>query len=110
MHPAILGIALGTQLFVQASDHIPKFHMESFCKGVSEDTLVGTKSDQTYNECLSDEKSAQQKLGPIWSSYSASIRAQCTGDTVALGMNSYLDVLACLQMTDDTGRNPKSKP
>jgi hypothetical protein len=110
MHPAILGIALGTQLAVQVSDHTPTFQVERICRATSEDTLVGTKSDQTYNECLSDEKLAQQKLGPIWSSYSASIRAQCTGDTIALGMNSYLDVLACLQMKDDTGPNPKPKP
>jgi hypothetical protein len=110
MHPAILGIALGTQLAVQVSDHVPNFHMQSFCKAVSEDTLVGTRSEQTYTDCLSDEKLAQQKLGPIWSSYSAAIRAQCTGDTIALGMNSYLDVLACLQMKDDTGPNPGSSP
>jgi hypothetical protein len=101
MHPAILGIALGSQLFVQVSDHIPNFHMESFCKAVSEDTLVGTRSDQTYNDCLSDEKSAKQQLGTIWSSYSASIRAQCSSDTVALEMNSYLDLLNCLQMKND---------
>jgi hypothetical protein len=99
MHPAILGIALGTQLVVQASDHIPNFNLEKACKVLSE------KADQGYNDCLKDEKSARQQLVTIWSSYSASIRARCTSDTVTLGMNSALDLLTCLQMKDDAVPN-----
>jgi hypothetical protein len=106
MHPAIL--ALGTHLVLQASDHIPSFHIERTCKALS-NKPVGKRSDQQAdNECVSAEKLAQQQLGPIWSSYSATIRARCTGDTIALGMNSYLDLLVCLQMTDAAVPNPGS--
>jgi len=69
MHPAIIGIALGTQLVVQVSGDIPNFNLEKACKVLSE------KADQSYNDCLNDEKSARQQLGSIWSSYPASIRA-----------------------------------
>ena len=100
MHPAILGIALGTQLVVQASDRVPNFNLEKACKVLSE------KVDQGYKDCLNDEKSARQQLGAIWSSYPASIRAQCTSDTVTLGMNSALDLLTCLQMKRATGAKP----
>lgn len=92
MHPAIFAIALGTQLVVPASDRLPNFNLERACKALSE--------SGGYDECLNDEKSAQKQLGPIWSTYSASIRAQCTSDTVTLGMNSALDLLTCLQMKD----------
>jgi hypothetical protein len=102
MHPAILGIALGTQLVVQISDHIPNFNLEKACKVLSE------KADQSYNDCLNGEKSARQQLVSIWSSYSASIRAQCASDTVTLGMNSALDLLTCLQMKDNAGPNSSS--
>jgi hypothetical protein len=101
MHPAILGIALGTQLVVQVSGDIPNFNLEKACKVLSE------KTDQSYNDCLNDEKSARQQLGTIWSSYPASIRAQCASDTVTLGMNSALDLLTCLQMKPDAGSSSR---
>jgi hypothetical protein len=102
MHPAILGVALGAQLVVQASDHLPNFNLEKACKVLSE------KVDQGDKDCLNDEKSARQQLGSTWSSYPASIRAQCASDTVTLGMNSALDLLTCLQMKADAGANSSS--
>jgi hypothetical protein len=102
MHPVILGIALGTQLVIQVSGDIPNFNLEKACK------VLGEKVDQGYNDCLNDEKSARQQLGSIWSSYPASTRAQCAGDTVNLGMNSALDLLTCLQMKVDAGSNSGS--
>jgi hypothetical protein len=111
MHPAILAIALGTHLVVQGSlvvpvsDHIPSFHVERTCKALNE-VGVGVKEDQAYNDCLTDEKLAQQQLVPIWSSYSASIRAHCTSETTGLGMNSYLDLIYCLQVTDSASPHP----
>jgi hypothetical protein len=103
MHPAILGIVLGAQLVVQVSGSIPSFNLEKACK------LLSEKADQSYNDCLNDEKSARQQLASIWSSYSPSIRAQCTSDTITLGMKSSLDLLTCLQMKDEAGPNSSSK-
>lgn len=108
MDPRIFGIVLGTQLVIQTSDHIPNFNLERACKVLSEN---GAKSDQGYKDCLSGEKMARQSLESIWASYSTSVRARCTSDTIALGMYSSLDLLTCLQMKDDTGPNsgPSSK-
>ena len=105
MHPAILGIALGTQIALQASEHLPNFNMERTCKVLRDH---GANSDQSYKDCLSSEKLAQQQLGPIWSSYSAATRARCTNDTISLGMNSFLDLLTCLRMTDSVRPNASS--
>jgi hypothetical protein len=60
MHPAIIGIALGTQLVVQASDHIPNFHVERTCKVLKEN---GPRSDQNYLDCLSEE--SWRNNGPL---------------------------------------------
>jgi hypothetical protein len=51
MHPAILGIgiALGTQLVTQISDHVPKLNMERTCKGrIADDKILGFQQHQPY--------------------------------------------------------------
>jgi hypothetical protein len=55
---------------------------------------------QSFDKCMSDENSARQQLGPIWSSYSPAVRAQCEGEATDVGEASYVDLLTCLQMTD----------
>ena len=79
--------------------HIPSFHADRTCKVVKED------GDEAYKACLSDEKSARQQLEPIWSSYSASRRAECISETIGLKVNSYADLLFCLQLRADIGPN-----
>jgi len=103
MHPAIVGIAMGTQLLTQISDQVPKLNVEATCKAtVADDISMGVSLPQTYETCMTDENHAQQQLGPIWSSYSESVQAQCTGEATAAEADSYVDLLVCLQMNDPT--------
>ena len=91
MHPAILGIAVGSQLTMLVADQVPKLNVEATCKGsVAADKAMGLMLPQGFDKCMSDENSAQQQLVPIWSSYSAAIRAQCEGEATAAGSASYL--------------------
>jgi hypothetical protein len=82
--------------------HIPSFHADRTCKVVKED------GDEAYKDCLSDEKRDRQRLEPIWFSYSASRRAECISETIGLKVNSYADLLYCLQLRADTGPNSGS--
>jgi hypothetical protein len=89
MHLTTIGLATVIALtsavaFAQreASDHIPSFHAERTCKAVKED------GDEAYKDCLSGEKAARQRLEPIWSSYSASRRAECISETFGIMANS----------------------
>src|SRR5262249_40605802 len=103
MHPAIIAVAFGTQLLTPVSDAIPKLNVEATCKGsVEADKAMGLDLPQSFDKCMSDEGSAQQQLGPIWSSYPAAVRAQCEGEATVAGNASYVDLLTCLQMTDGT--------
>ena len=87
-------------------DQVPKLNVEATCKGsVAADKAMGLMLPQGFDKCMSDENSAQQQLVPIWSSYSAAIRAQCEGEATAAGSASYVDLLVCLQMTDGTSPN-----
>jgi hypothetical protein len=66
---------------------------------------VKEDGDEAYKDCLSDEKRDRQRLEPIWSSYSASRRAECISETIGLKVNSYADLLFCLQLRADIGPN-----
>ena len=96
--------APAAMLVVRASDHIPSFHAERTCKAVKQD------GDEAYKDCLSDEKAARQRLEPIWSSYSASLRAECTSETIGLKVNSYADLIFCLQLRADSSSKKATKP
>jgi hypothetical protein len=106
MHPAILAVTLSGQLATPVSDQVPKLNVEATCKAsVEADNAMGLVLAQSFDKCMSDENSARQQLGPIWSSRSAAIRAQCEGEATAAGNASYVDLLVCLQMTDGTSPN-----
>jgi hypothetical protein len=111
MHLTAIGLATVIALtsavaFAQreASDHIPSFHAERTCKAVKED------GDEAYKDCLSGEKAARQRLEPIWSSYSASRRAECISETIGIMANSYADLLFCLQLRADSSSKGATKP
>ncbi len=107
MHPAVLGIAIGTQLLTQVSDRVPSLDVAATCKAtVADDIAMGVSLPQTYETCMADENRAQQQLGPIWSSYSTSVQAQCTSEATAAGADSYVELLVCLQMNDTTRSMP----
>ena len=100
MHPAIMAIAVSTQFVTPISDAIPKLNVEATCRGsVETDKAMGLALPQSFDKCMSDENSARQQLGPIWSSYSPAVRAQCEGEAT-IADASYVDLFTCLQMTD----------
>jgi hypothetical protein len=101
MHPAIMAIAVSTQLLIPISDTVPKLNVEATCRGsVEADKAMGLDLPQSFDKCMSDENSARQQLSPIWPSYSSAVRAQCEGEATDVGEASYVDLLTCLQMTD----------
>jgi hypothetical protein len=97
------GTAGGKSVAGARAAHIPSFRAERTCKVVKQD------GDEAYNDCLNDEKRDRQRLEPIWSSFSASLRAECISETVGLKVNSYADLTFCLQLRADTGPNAQAK-
>jgi hypothetical protein len=96
-------MALGAQLVIPISDHAPKLNVEATCKAsVEADKEMGLSLPQSYAKCMSDENSALEQLGPIWSSYSISIQTGCVGEATVGGNASYVDLITCLQMHDGT--------
>jgi hypothetical protein len=75
-------------------DELPEFNVARNCNletaGVS---ITGAKS------CVSDETEAKNQLAKRWSSYSASQKKECVGESSSGGERSYVDLLTCLEMT-----------
>ena len=59
MHPAIMAIAVSTQLLTPISDAIPKLNVEATCRGSVE--AMGLALPQSFDKCMSDENSARQQ-------------------------------------------------
>jgi hypothetical protein len=101
MHPAIMAMAAATQLLTPISDAVPKLNVESACRAsVEADKAMGLALPQSFDKCMSDESAARQQLEPVWTSYSAVVRAQCEGEATNAGEASYVDLLTCLEMTN----------
>ena len=76
---------------------VPNLNVEANCKTTQEIDKSLAES-QSYDACMNDEKIAQQQLGPVWPATPEAVRTQCYGEAVAGGIQSYVDLLACIQM------------
>ena len=104
MKVGLLSLAvLGAQLTTPASDPVPELKAEAVCKARSADSkLMRMHLSQSVAECVTDENNAKQELNAIWGSTSRSILNQCESDQIVLGTRGYLDLLFCIEITNDT--------
>ena len=103
MKAALLSLALlGGQPVVLVSDRIPELNVEGLCKATTAaDKAMGLVLAQSYEACMRDETTARQQLTAIWQANRSPVRDNCEGEAVAGGSQSYVDLLTCIQMTDD---------
>src|SRR5260370_24832022 len=81
----------------------PELNVKAICKARSADAkMLRSRPDQSTADCVHDEEAAKQQLSTVWTSTSVSIRNQCVSDARALGTLSYLDLLVCLQIPENT--------
>ena len=110
MKAALVSLALfGTEI-APISGHVPELKVDALCKARSAgDKLMGLPEAQSVADCVRDETAAKEKLSTVWGTTSRPIRNRCQRDAVALGIRSYLDLLTCIQMTDDVKSPSKLK-
>ena len=80
------------------ADDFPKFDITRECQseGGGQDTV---------ETCANDEKQARDQLQKEWTTFAASDRKQCYGETSSDGSPSYVEFLTCLEMARDV-KNP----
>ncbi|SFJ35978.1 hypothetical protein [Bradyrhizobium sp. Gha] len=92
---------LGSHSLIPVSDRVPALKVEALCQSTSEtDTAMGLALAQSFSDCMRDETSAQQQLVTLWSSTKPAVRESCEGEATSGGIESYVDLLTCIQMAD----------
>ena len=106
---AVLLVVLLLPVFAPpAFGQAPELNVKAACKARSADAkMVRSPPDQSMTDCVRNEEAAKQQLNKLWASTPVSIRNRCESDTRILGMRSYLDVLSCIYIANDS--KPDSK-
>jgi hypothetical protein len=107
MKRASVLFAMSLLLFAPpAFGRVPELNVTAVCKARSGGTRL-LQSGQSVADCVRDEQAAKLQLSPPWESTSVPVRNRCQSDARALGTTSYLDLLACIQIDQDTKPGPK---
>jgi hypothetical protein len=98
MRTFILALAATVPAFAidqaRAADELPEFNIARNCNAETADvSVVGPKA------CVSDETEAKNQLAKRWSSYGASQKKECVGESTSGGESSYVELLTCLEMS-----------
>jgi hypothetical protein len=80
--------------WARAADEVPEFDIARNC--TAETLGAGIEGPA---RCTSDETEAKNQLAKRWSSYSASQKKECVGESVIGGEKSYVELLTCLEMS-----------
>src|SRR6516162_9773962 len=105
---AVLAVVLLSLSTPHALGRMPELSVKAVCKARSDDARkVRSPPDQSMTDCVRDEEAAKQQLNKLWASTPVSIRNRCESDTRFLGMRSYLDVLSCIYIANDSKLSPK---
>ncbi|UPT88521.1 hypothetical protein HAP41_0000005370 [Bradyrhizobium barranii subsp. apii] len=111
MKAALFVLSLLGQPTIPISDRVPIFNVEALCRDVSaDDKASGLTLAQDAGECVRDETIAQQQLSSTWLTVPGPARDSCEGEAAAGGIESYVDLLTCLQMAGWANPTPPPKP
>ena len=75
---------------------VPNFDIQSIC---GRNRL--SDGFETSAGCIADEQSAREKLNQVWTKYASTERARCAELSSEDGIASYVELLTCLEVSDD---------
>jgi hypothetical protein len=98
MKIAFLSLALISQpATIPISDKVPMLNVEAGCKAIVEEAKAhGLTAVESFSDCMTDEKEAQQQVSTLWATSPSDVRNRCEG-TASIGAQSYVALLTCLQ-------------
>jgi hypothetical protein len=87
---------------VACAEGPPELDVSMSCRAAARGSAtVGTDKQA----CLNDERTAKDALAKDWSNFSALARTQCVGMNRTGGPPSYVELLVCLEIMRDAGKN-----
>jgi hypothetical protein len=96
-------VVLAGSIAAPASGRAPALNVGTLCRVRAADARIAQLSEgRNATDCVNEEKDARQQLDGIWDATKASIRKQCESDAIELGTRNYVDLLACIEIAEDT--------
>ena len=77
-----------------AADTLPKLNVEPSCRAAAR---MGDSMDAKLQDCMREEHTARAKLENDWTQFSSRSRTLCVSIATQTRMESYVEVLTCLQ-------------
>ena len=99
-------LALGTLLLLPIADAVPKFNYEPICR---EAAKAGEGLDARFSRCMAEEEQARTKLQQVWTTFPVSSRTSCAGMSSTMGIQSYVELLTCLEIERDAAKMEKKE-
>jgi hypothetical protein len=84
-----------------AADERPEFDIARNCNAETAGAVIDGPAS-----CTRDETEAKNQLAKRWSSYGASQKKECVGESSMGGEKSCVELLTCLEMSTATGADP----
>jgi hypothetical protein len=95
--PVVIALALSVSA-AAAQSSVPTLNLSATCKPLDRnDFSMQIDTDR----CLKSEHEARQKLAGEWTQHSAADRSLCTQTARMAGFESYVQLLTCLELTQD---------
>lgn len=102
---AVLALSLGAPAFA-AQDGVPTLNIRPTCHPIDRnDKTVQVDIDR----CLKTEQDARAQLAREWAAFPAADRTLCTQTATITSMESYVDLLTCLEMRRDVSKLPADR-
>jgi hypothetical protein len=79
------------------ADQVPHLDVEKSCREAQDYGV--SDAQQTFRNCMLDEKEAKDQLVQKWSQFKPVDRRSCIPDAPA---RSYVEMLTCLEMNEET--------
>jgi hypothetical protein len=109
MHMSAAVVWVGAHLLMPVSDHVPKFNIEPSCKGaVAASASENLALAQSFSACMNEENQARDQLAASWTTFPAPLRTRCVAEASGLGLDSYVELLTCLQIATGGDMRPTS--
>jgi hypothetical protein len=93
----IYPLLLSAQL-VLVSDTVPQFDINPGCRAAS----IGEVVNRSLEACRTDEDNAKKALSDGWTKFPMADRAECQRMVTMGGPASYVELLTCLELAQQT--------
>jgi len=99
---ALLGGVLCAQSPAAVADEMPAMDVRVLCRAEAQDV-----ADGPVKTCLADEERARAVLHSKWTQFATDSRATCVNmATETAGLQSYVELLSCLEIAKDAKSLP----